>query len=87
MGCMRLGYKKFKEIKKWYGSSNFEIGYDSYFTQGKWITLRFGYWQKVDFEGLQEILPHYCKVTENIVDEDDDCGTLYNYNITDSRIY
>ena len=30
---MRLGYKKFKEIKKWYGSSDFEIGYDSYFTQ------------------------------------------------------
>jgi hypothetical protein len=36
---------------------------------------------------LQEILPYYCTVTENIVDEDDDCGTLYNYNITDSRIY
>jgi hypothetical protein len=84
---MRIGYKKFKEIKKWYGSSDFEIGYDSYFTQGKGITLRFGYWQKVDFEGLQEILPDYCKVTENIVDEDDDCGTLYNYNITDDRIY
>ena len=43
--------------------------------------------QKVDFEGLQELLPHYCKVTENIVDEDDDCGTLYNYNITDDRVY
>ena len=84
---MRIGYKKFKEIKKWYGSYDFEIGYDSYFTQGKGILLRFGYWQKVDFEGLQEILPHYCKVTENIVDEDDDCGTLYNYNITDDRIY
>ena len=55
--------------------------------RGKGITLRFGYWQKVDFEGLQELLPHYCKVTENIVDEDDDCGTLYNYNITDDRIY
>ena len=26
---MRLGYKKFKEIKKWYGSSDFEIGYDT----------------------------------------------------------
>ena len=84
---MRIGYKKFKEIKKWYGSSDFEIGYDSYFTQGKGITLRFGYWKKVDLKGLQEILPYYCTVTENIVDEDDDCGTLYNYNITDSRIY
>ena len=26
---MRIGYKKFKEIKKWYGSSDFEIGYDT----------------------------------------------------------
>ena len=26
---MRIGYKKFKEIRKWYGSSDFEIGYDS----------------------------------------------------------
>ena len=26
---MRIGYKKFKEIRKWYGSSDFEIGYDT----------------------------------------------------------
>ena len=24
--CMRIGYKKFKEIKKWYGSSDFGNG-------------------------------------------------------------
>ena len=52
---MRLGYKKFKEIKKWYGSSNFEIGYDSYFTRGKGITLRFGYWQKSRFRRFTRI--------------------------------
>ena len=46
---MRIGYKKFKEIKKWYGSSDFEIGYDSYFTKGKGINLRFGYWPKSRF--------------------------------------
>tara|TARA_A200000159_G_scaffold135488_1_gene134605 strand:- start:41 stop:274 length:234 start_codon:yes stop_codon:yes gene_type:complete len=73
---MRIGYKKFKEIKKWYGSSNFEIGYDR-----DGLTLRFGYWQKVDFEGLQQILPDYFEITENLVDEDDDCGPLYNYII------
>lgn len=83
---MRIGYKKFKEIKKWYGSSDFEIGYNSYFTKGEGLTLRFGYWQKVDFEGLQELLPAYCDVIENIVDEDDDCGVLYNYNIVDNRL-
>jgi len=73
---MRIGYKKFKEIKKWYGSSDFEIGYDR-----DGLTLRFGYWQKVDFEGLQQILPDYFEITENLVDEDDDCGPLYNYII------
>ena len=41
--CMRIGYKKFKEIKKWYGSSDFEIGYDS-----DGLTLRFGYWNKIN---------------------------------------
>ena len=41
---MRLGYKKFKEIKKWYGSSDFEIGYDT-----NALTIRFGYWNSVNF--------------------------------------
>ena len=42
---MRIGYKKFKEIKKWYGSSDFEIGYDN-----DGLTFRFGYWNKVNME-------------------------------------
>ena len=46
---MRIGYKKFKEIKKWYGSSDFEIGYD---TNG--LTIRFGYWRSVDLDGLKK---------------------------------
>ena len=54
---MRIGYKKFKEIKKWYGSSDFEIGYDT--------------------DALT--------ITENLVDDDDDCGALYNYKISDKR--
>ena len=74
---MRIGYKKFKEIKKWYGSSDFEIGYD---TNG--LTLRFGYWKKVDMEELSDILPGYFTLTENLVDDDEDCGELYNYTIT-----
>ena len=73
---MRIGYKKFKEIRKWYGSSDFEIGYDTYA-----LTLRFSYWKSVDLDGLKKILPDYLTITENIVDEDDDCGTLYNYTI------
>ena len=77
---MRLGYKKFKEIKKWYGSSDFEIGYDN-----DGLTFRFGYWNKVNIEELSDILPGYFTLTENLVDDDDDCGRLYDYTISDKR--
>tara|TARA_Y100000592_G_scaffold92985_1_gene155478 strand:- start:186 stop:425 length:240 start_codon:yes stop_codon:yes gene_type:complete len=77
---MRLGYKKFKEIKKWYGSSDFEIGYDK-----DGLTFRFGYWNKVNIEELSDILPGYFTLTENLVDDDDDCGPLYNYKVSDER--
>tara|TARA_Y100000741_G_C18254669_1_gene558503 strand:+ start:361 stop:594 length:234 start_codon:yes stop_codon:yes gene_type:complete len=73
---MRIGYKIFKEIKKWYGSSDFEIGYDR-----ECMTLRFGYWNSIDLDGLQQIVPDYFEITENLVDDDDDCGPLYNYTI------
>ena len=77
---MRLGYKIFKEIKKWYGSSDFEIGYES-----DGLTIRFGYWNLVDLDDLKKIIPDYLTVIENLVDEDDDCGRLYNYTISDKR--
>ena len=77
---MRLGYKIFKKIKKWYGSSDFEIGYES-----DGLTIRFGYWSTIDIEGLKNIIPDYLTITENLVDEDDDCGRLYNYTISDKR--
>ena len=32
-----------------------------------------------------ELLPSYLTVTENLVDDDDDCGRLYNYEISDKR--
>ena len=77
---MRLGYKKFKEIKKWYGSSDFEIGYDK-----DGLTIRFGYWRSIDIDGLKKILPFYLTITENLVDDDYDCGALYDYSISDKR--
>ena len=77
---MRLGYKKFKEIKKWYGSSDFEIGYVT-----NALTIRFGYWNSVDLDGLKKLLPSYLTITENLVDDDDDCGRLYDYTISDKR--
>ena len=73
---MRIGYKKFKEIRKWYGSSDFEIGYDT-----DSLTLRFGYWNSVDIEELSDILPGYFTLTENLGDDAEDWGELYNYTI------
>ena len=35
-----------------------------------------------NIEELSEILPGYFTLTENLVDDDDDCGPLYNYTIT-----
>ena len=63
----------------------FEIGNgDREFLHNKeTMTLRFGYWRKVNFEILKNILnDKQYSVEENLVDEDDDCGELYNYIIT-----
>ena len=73
---MRIGYKKFKEIKKWYGSSSFEIGY-----QSDALTIRFGYWAKIEVDELKQILPDYMEVIENEVDETEFGQSLYNYII------
>jgi hypothetical protein len=48
------------------------------------ITLRFDYWRKLsesDLAKVKELLT-YRSVVENLVDEDDDCGALYNYIVT-----
>ena len=49
--------------KKWYGSSDFEIGYDK-----DGLTIRFGYWRSIDIDGLKKILPFFqmCVLTEEI---------------------
>ena len=77
---MRISYKKFSEIKKWFGSSDFEIGYDK-----DGLTIRFGYWQIIDLDELKKILPGYLTVTENDVDECEFGSRLVNYTIADKR--
>ena len=77
---MRISYKKFSEIKKWFGSSDFEIGYDK-----DGLTIRFGYWQIIDLDELKKILPDYLTVTENDVDECEFGSRLVNYSIADKR--
>ena len=46
------------------------------------LSLRFGYWRKVDFTKLKEILPDHLTVEENLVNDDPECGELWNYNIS-----
>ena len=48
------------------------------------ITLRFGYWNKLtdsDYAAVKHILGHRDLILQ-LVDEDDDCGELYNYIVT-----
>ena len=48
------------------------------------ISLRFGYWNKLtdsDLAKVKELLT-YRSIVEQLVDEDEDCGALYNYIVT-----
>ena len=45
---------------------------------GNDVYLRFGYWQRVDVNKLNEILGHLNKVREDD-DYDEDCGYQFSY--------
>lgn len=74
---MRISIEVLEKIANECGS--FEIG-DGY-TYGQ-LTLRFGYWRKVNLETLQTLIPQNLEIELNLVDDDEDCGELYNYIIT-----
>ena len=59
-------------------SSDFEIGYDTVS-----LTIRFGYWNS-DLDGLKKLYQSFNSYRK-LVDDDDDCGRLYNYEISDKR--
>lgn len=44
------------------------------------LYIRFGYWNKVNMDELQNILPKPMVVVEDTM-EDDEFGTLYSYEI------
>tara|TARA_R110000744_G_scaffold359146_1_gene466384 strand:- start:1585 stop:1836 length:252 start_codon:yes stop_codon:yes gene_type:complete len=49
------------------------------------ITLRFGYWKQIREELVDKInyvLPDHLHIKIQLVNEDDDCGELWNYIIT-----
>jgi hypothetical protein len=77
---MRLKIQTLSKIKlARFDSSDIEIG-----CSNSGLTLRFGYWKKLsdsDVEKVNDILPDYLHIVENLVDDDEDCGELYDYSI------
>tara|TARA_R100000900_G_scaffold19246_3_gene15863 strand:+ start:408 stop:668 length:261 start_codon:yes stop_codon:yes gene_type:complete len=77
---MRISIESLEQIANEFTS--FEVG--TSYRLGS-LSLRFGYWRKVDIEKLKRILPKDITVEENLVDEDDECGgELWNYIISPS---
>ncbi len=77
---MRLKIQTLSTIKLAnFDCSDIEIG-----CNGSELTLRFGYWKKLsdsDVEKVNDILPNYLHIVENFVDDDEDCGELYDYTV------
>ena len=76
---MRINVNTLSEIQKITGHE-VEVGGKNENT----ITLRFGYWNKLtdsDLAKVKELLT-YRSIVEQLVDEDEDCGALYNYIVT-----
>jgi len=84
---MRISLNKLKEIEKWYGSDNFEIGAGGDIMDGRgdhkylneYITLRFGYWFEINTKELEEVIGKKVEVDMEVYD--DDCGWKYSYKI------
>ena len=74
---MKIDFAVLKQIDNTFGPM--EVGGRSAFQHDESITLRFGYWKKVDVDKLNQLLPNNLAAVQNLVDEDDDCGELYNY--------
>ena len=72
----KLNIVVLKKIEKEFG--NFEIG--QVFGGMNQVYLRFGYWNRVDIDKLNEILNPLNTVWED-EDYDDDCGWKYSYKL------
>jgi len=82
---MRLELKtigKINQLAISSGLDNIEIGY-SQFNNGS-FTLRFGYWEKINDDllyDLSHVLPDHLYLDIQLVDDDPECGELWNYLI------
>jgi hypothetical protein len=75
---MRLSIETLKKIETEFGS--FDIA--QVVGGANNVYLRFGYWNRVDVQKLQEMVGNVVIVREDDID-DDDCGTLYSYKMLD----
>lgn len=69
-----LSIGKLKEIENEFG--NFEV--KQVMGGGNNVYLRFGYWNRIDGNKLQEIIGQSIEVVEDD-DYDDDCGYKFHY--------
>ena len=79
---MRLSIETLKQIETQFGE------FDVSQTMGNPndIYLRFGYWEAINVQKLQDILGTNIIVEEDN-DYDDDCGNRYIYHLFDSLFY
>lgn len=72
----KIDFKTLEKINKEFGE--FELG--QVMGGSNSVYFRFGYWNRVDVNKLNEILGHLNEVREDDLD-DDDCGTLWSYKL------
>lgn len=72
----KIDFKTLSKINETFG--NFDIG--QIMGMGNPLYFRFGYWNKINVEKLQEILGTQNQIVENDI-YDDDCGFQYSYVI------
>ena len=72
----KIDFKTLSKINEEFG--NFEIG--QVWGGGNAVYFRFGYWNRIDVNKLNEILGNLNTAVED-EDFDDDCGWQYSYKL------
>ena len=73
---MRLYLNTLKQIENTFGDFDISQVYGG----SKDVYLRFGYWDRVDTDKLQQIVGNEVTVVEDSF-WDDDCGDLFSYKL------
>ena len=72
----KIDFKTLQKINEEFGE--FELG--QVMGGSNSVYLRFGYWNRVDVNKLQEIIGNSANVVEDDI-YDDDCGYLFSYKL------